>query len=228
MASESEIVAVDLENVIAEFAEVDAAATASTVKSMADIHKRTSTPGMEMYGDPASMIAVVMLGFHRNDDRLLLEGLRGLSEAVQTATLMLSVFEAVDATRLRGLAKKKHGYVYYAQSDNGLIKIGTSIDPVRRLLGLRSQSSENGLTLLAVSDGGKKEEKRLHAMFSAERCHGEWFEPSPGLLKHISSVKAANKDTEKRMHAEHDSRCTRIRRTPWSSPRGPCSGWLRC
>lgn len=205
MAENAIVVAVDLENVIAEFAEVDAAATASTVNNMAAILKHTSTAGMAVHGDPATMMAVVMLGFHRNDSKMLLDGLRGLSESVRTATLMLSVHETTAAIRARDAEEAKHGYVYYAQADNGLIKIGTSVDPLRRLLGLRSQSSESGLTLLAVSAGGMEEEKRLHAVFATERCHGEWFEPSGDLLKHIAVVKAANKDTEERMRAAHNS-----------------------
>lgn len=63
----------------------------------------------------------------------------------------------------------------------GLIKIGTSIDPVRRLAELAKNGSEP-LDLLAI--GG--DERDLHQRLSSDRVHGEWFRDSPAVRSAIA------------------------------------------
>jgi hypothetical protein len=81
--------------------------------------------------------------------------------------------------------------VYYIRCAGaaGLIKIGTAVDPRKRLSQLQTGSGET-LTLLAVEPGGLDVERRRHRQFRAYRVRGEWFRAEPALLRHIEAVKA--------------------------------------
>lgn len=56
-----------------------------------------------------------------------------------------------------------------------LVKIGYSMNVLTRVEGLRSKYWK-GLFVEFLRDGDRKEEKRIHAIFSEKRKHGEWFE----------------------------------------------------
>lgn len=77
----------------------------------------------------------------------------------------------------------------------GLIKIGESVDPVRRLGDLGKDSSE-ALDLLAI--GGR--EAQYHARFKAFRVHGEWFKPCEEIF---SEIRALGGDPEKPIVTVH-------------------------
>ena len=79
------------------------------------------------------------------------------------------------------------GYIYFIQADNGLIKIGFSGDPKRRLKGLKTMCPI-GLELLAVFEGSTGEEEKLHERFKKHRVHGEWFKPRKIILKYINEI----------------------------------------
>jgi hypothetical protein len=74
-------------------------------------------------------------------------------------------------------------YVYFVRcSASGLIKIGYSAShPDRRLCGLRGASATR-LEPIGYIPGDRSTEGRIHAMFAADRDHGEWFRPSDRLL----------------------------------------------
>lgn len=72
--------------------------------------------------------------------------------------------------------------VYFAER-NGLVKIGTTINPALRMRAL-------GAHLLAVEPGGFVREARLHARFADDHDFGEWFRPSGELLGYIDGLKA--------------------------------------
>jgi len=74
--------------------------------------------------------------------------------------------------------------VYFIRGANGKIKIGIAQDIVRRMAELQTGSASK-LELMAIAEGGRKYEKKLHMKFSSARIHGEWFEPVPELLKTI-------------------------------------------
>lgn len=77
-------------------------------------------------------------------------------------------------------------YVYFIQAGtDGLIKIGYSSDPKRRLANLQSPVP---LRLLATMRGGRKLERRLHKKLAAHRKHGEWFEPHRDVLAIIENA----------------------------------------
>ena len=75
--------------------------------------------------------------------------------------------------------------VYFVQSENGSIKIGYAKNPLNRLSGLQTSSSEK-LSLLGVISGGMEVENTLHDRFKTEKIRGEWFKPSKSLLDFIS------------------------------------------
>lgn len=82
------------------------------------------------------------------------------------------------------------GYVYFVQDTVGRVKIGWSIDPMRRLVGLQSAHAER-LTLLGVVRGKRTLERKLHAQFAAHRIAGEWHEPAAELMDTIRELTAA-------------------------------------
>lgn len=82
--------------------------------------------------------------------------------------------------------KEVHSWVYFAQrGDDGPIKIGTSKHPVSRVKDLSSASAE-GLMLLGVIPGSRKEEQQLHLRFTSCRLNGEWFRPDAALCAYIA------------------------------------------
>lgn len=64
------------------------------------------------------------------------------------------------------------------------VKIGTAIDIPSRLQELRA-GSPFPLALVAVMEGDRDAEVRLHKRFAKERGHGEWFALSPRLRAFI-------------------------------------------
>lgn len=71
--------------------------------------------------------------------------------------------------------------VYYVERD-GLIKIGTSYQPIQRTRQLRGE-------LLATEPGSFKKERERHEQFATSRCgKTEWFVPTPELWDHIESL----------------------------------------
>jgi hypothetical protein len=65
--------------------------------------------------------------------------------------------------------------VYFVLApDLGRVKIGYAENPRSRLNKMRSDSPAR-LVLRAVVDGDMGNERDLHAKFSAQRLHGEWF-----------------------------------------------------
>jgi Meiotically up-regulated gene 113 len=69
--------------------------------------------------------------------------------------------------------------VYLIRAENGLVKIGYSAH-VESRLALLQTGSPVGLSILHVieTDSYKELERALHAIFSAQRRRGEWFELS--------------------------------------------------
>ena len=68
-------------------------------------------------------------------------------------------------------------YVYFAEADNGFVKIGKSKNIRKRIAELRS-SSPIPLRLLHVIDCyglAAKIERQFHGMFKSKLHHGEWY-----------------------------------------------------
>lgn len=75
-------------------------------------------------------------------------------------------------------------YIYFVQAGKGPIKIGISLNPIRRLVKMGADNHER-LTLLAVMLGDMAAEQGLHKAFSAANVRGEWFNPTPEILEYI-------------------------------------------
>lgn len=69
------------------------------------------------------------------------------------------------------------GFVYAIAAGNGLVKIGWSADPMRRLVKIRSDCPAVA-TLLGVVPATRKQESELHALLRPWKRNGEWFERS--------------------------------------------------
>lgn len=76
--------------------------------------------------------------------------------------------------------------IYFLQDSATLhIKIGyTANDPLARLADLQT-GNPSPLILLAAVEGALADEAALHREFAAARVAGEWFNPTPALLRHI-------------------------------------------
>lgn len=88
--------------------------------------------------------------------------------------------------------EKPDRWVYLIGSPrSGVVKIGVSKDPERRLRSLRT-GSPVALRLLWKKPGAEDLEEALHAYFSAYRVRGEWFDFGDG--EPVAYVEAAFAD----------------------------------
>lgn len=81
----------------------------------------------------------------------------------------------------------KQIYFLRPVGQDGPIKIGCSISPIRRLTAIQIWSPVK-LEIAAVTSGGHEYERQLHARFARQRLHGEWFAPCPDLTNLIRSI----------------------------------------
>ena len=97
----------------------------------------------------------------------------------------------VKAARIRQASNRQvktpARFVYFIQSADGPIKIGSASDVNARLGSLQTGSPEK-LTLLGAIEGGEARERELHQQFAATRLRGEWFAPSAALLRLIGDA----------------------------------------
>jgi hypothetical protein len=77
--------------------------------------------------------------------------------------------------------------VYFIRAADGMVKIGTSTNVLKRVKDLASQSPVP-LELVAVVPGNTTDEAALHDRFNDARDHGEWFRPVPELLEFIDAA----------------------------------------
>ncbi|QIG75050.1 hypothetical protein EVC14_052 [Rhizobium phage RHph_I3_18] len=71
----------------------------------------------------------------------------------------------------------------------GLIKIGFSDQPERRVSTIKYQEEKN-VEILAVIDGGRTVERMLHSQLEGDRVSGEWFEPTERVLELVKSAQS--------------------------------------
>lgn len=85
---------------------------------------------------------------------------------------------------------RKH-YVYFLKPVDaaGPIKIGHSHIPIERLQ-VHMNWSPVKLELLALTEGSRQDEKRLHDRFADVRSHCEWFWPTPEMMAGIRKVQS--------------------------------------
>lgn len=68
----------------------------------------------------------------------------------------------------------------------GLLKIGVSINPEKRMAALAEQAPDD-LELVCSFKGNRTTEALLHRRFQAHRARGEWFHPHPEILAWLES-----------------------------------------
>lgn len=68
----------------------------------------------------------------------------------------------------------------------GLIKIGYTIDPVKRFCSMLT-SSPAPLSLLGSICGGPQREGAIHAQLEPFRMHGEWFQKAPEVMALVAT-----------------------------------------
>lgn len=86
-------------------------------------------------------------------------------------------------------------FVYFAQDEDGLIKIGTSEMPLRRVKQLRLLRKQR-IELLGCLKGGFEEEHALHLRFAAHRVAGEWFKPHSDVLSLVADLEPEEQPEE--------------------------------
>jgi hypothetical protein len=69
----------------------------------------------------------------------------------------------------------------YAGWRNGLVKIGTSVNPAARARRL-------GFELLGSTPGGREVEAAIHARFAGDRVQYEWFAPTARVWAWVAGL----------------------------------------
>lgn len=79
------------------------------------------------------------------------------------------------------------GYVYAIRSECGLVKIGWSSDPIRRLSKIQSDTP-NKCVLVGAYVGGRDLEAEIHDQLRPWRVRGEWFRNDGGVSRMLASM----------------------------------------
>lgn len=87
--------------------------------------------------------------------------------------------------------------IYFIYHD-GHIKIGSSVDPWKRLSSLQT-AHHAPLEMLAVMPGEASDEHKLHQRFGRCRKHGEWFRDDRMLRQYIDEVRSCYPDLQKHL-----------------------------
>jgi Meiotically up-regulated gene 113 len=87
-----------------------------------------------------------------------------------------------------------YGFVYFVQGrDGGPIKIGFARKDVYARVWQIQAMCPVELKVLVSIPARNTYERYLHRQFADDRLHGEWFNPSKRILRHIERVKEAVK-----------------------------------
>lgn len=86
------------------------------------------------------------------------------------------------------IAFDRRSFVYFAQREDGAVKIGWSADVMRRIGELRKKGRST-VQLLACYPGDKPDEQRLHKTFHGSLIGDEWFRPDEDLMAFIEALR---------------------------------------
>lgn len=86
-----------------------------------------------------------------------------------------------------GVKDNRIGVVYFIKNNEGLTKIGRTINLKKRLLGLKHEHRGKGLKVIHYIESQDVYvlEKTLHKVFADKRIQGEWFDLSDQDLSNI-------------------------------------------
>jgi len=71
-----------------------------------------------------------------------------------------------------------------------LIKIGYTVDPVKRFMGMLTMSPVP-LSLLGSIWGGPQREAEIHGQLAEHRTHGEWFQKVPEVMAVVATAETS-------------------------------------
>lgn len=91
---------------------------------------------------------------------------------------------AADATKRSKRASAQPVVYFVQQGTSGPIKIGCTRNFKTRLNSLQTSAAET-LTVIGTVPGGFELERELHAALDDYRLSGEWFKPTPAVLRTI-------------------------------------------
>lgn len=114
------------------------------------------------------------------------------------------------------MPSKSDEWIYIIQHDapDGLIKIGYTTHPEKRLFGLQMQSAVP-LALLNIILGTRETEQHIHSKLDTHRAHGEWFYPHQQVLDAIEQTKAwARGQYDSESHARVMRQCQNVLGVP--------------
>lgn len=78
-------------------------------------------------------------------------------------------------------------FVYVIQAENGMLKIGQSSEPFKRIRSINLHSPVR-CRIVAILKGLKKNELLLHRRFAAARAHHEWFRCEGEVAEFLDAV----------------------------------------
>jgi hypothetical protein len=90
-------------------------------------------------------------------------------------------------------ATVKETFVYFVAARGGPIKIGSSMNPKRRIASLQTTHPRQ-LRLMVAVPGGAALEREYHRRFAAHRLEGEWFERHPDIMAEITRLRRASRE----------------------------------
>lgn len=112
--------------------------------------------------------------------------------------------------------KGRTGFVYFIEAEGqGLVKVGYSLDPSRRLIHLQN-ASPHRLRLVMTVAGTPELETHYHGMFALERVSGEWFRVEGPVRRLLDTVLVGWSPEDQRSERERELydalRVERVRR----------------
>lgn len=120
---------------------------------------------------------LVIMHVEQGVDRVLLDGCR--SAVFARAHSIISGQNPIETVcrEIKGTFPKQCGHIYALQDENGLVKIGRSINPDRRIECIRTQAGKMFARVYVSpqTPSYSNMERHLHKMFDADRHVGEWF-----------------------------------------------------
>ncbi len=94
-------------------------------------------------------------------------------------------------------------YVLRVQNrKNGFFKVGTSINPARRIPDIQTNCPFK-ISVVALRHGGQKEERALHKLLKDYRTNGEWFEDTKET-REILKINTVYQDLKKSYASQAD------------------------
>ncbi len=128
-------------------------------------------------------------GWNRSDS--VIPGSPEYAALMRTKVIRLSVngFEKFKSKSFLTRPVKRDEKVYFILNrQRGVVKIGFSIDPERRLTALE-EGTVDDLELIGITLGGRKEELIIHKKFAQYWIRREWFVYSDEIKAYVKSLR---------------------------------------